>query len=78
MRGAPAVDPQVASAIAQAKEAFEIERAVDEARAAFAADLAREIEEERLRLSKEIRQREQAEAAQKLEQERGQSWGMEI
>jgi hypothetical protein len=74
----PAVDPQVAAAIAQAKEAFQIERAVDEARAAFAADQAREIEAERFRLAQEIRQKEQVEAAQKLEQERGQSWGMEI
>ena len=70
-----AADPQVAAAVAQAKEAFQIERAVEEARAALAAERAREIEMERLRLTEETRQKELAETAHRLEQERAQRAG---
>jgi hypothetical protein len=70
----PAPAPDVAEAIARGKQAFDVERAVEDSFAAFKAEqaqeLAREREAERLRLAEEARQRELTEAAQKLEQER--------
>ena len=70
----PAPAPDVAEALARGKQAFEVERAVEDCFAAFKAEqaqeLAREREAERLRLAEAARQRELAEAAQKLEQER--------
>jgi Ti-type conjugative transfer relaxase TraA len=70
----PAPAPDVTEALARGKQAFEVERAVEDGFAAFKADqaqeLAREREAERLRLAESARQRELAEAAQKLEQER--------
>ena len=70
----PAPDPDVAEALARGKQAFEVERAVEDGFAAFKAEqaqeLAREREAERLRLAEAARQRALAEEAQKLEQER--------
>ena len=70
----PAPDRDVTEALVRGKQAFEVERAVEDSFAAFKADqaqeLAREREAERLRLAEAARQRELAEAAQKLEQER--------
>jgi ATP-dependent exoDNAse (exonuclease V) alpha subunit len=79
----PPVDPAVAAAIERAKTAFQAERAVEAAKQAYEADRARQgaIEAERLRLA----QKELAEAAQKLEQERAaererqsRSWAMKM
>ena len=60
--------------LARGKQAFDVDRAIEDAFAAFKAEqaqeLARERAAERLRLAEAARQRELAEAAQKLEQER--------
>ena len=70
----PAPDRDVTEALARGKQAFEVERAVEDSFAAFKADqaqeLAREREAERLRLAEAARQRALAEEEQKLEQER--------
>ena len=74
----PAPDRDVTEAISRGKQAFEVERAVEDSFAAFKAEQAqdlareqaREREAERLRLAEDARQRALAEAAQKLEQER--------
>ena len=70
----PALDGIVAEALARGKQAFDMERAVEDSFAAFKAEqaqeLAREREAERLRLAEAARQRALAEVAQKLEQER--------
>lgn len=87
----PAPAPDVAEALARGKQAFDVERAIEDGFAAFKAEqareqaqeLAREREAERLRLAEAARQRELTEAAQKLEQEReaerqrGRGHGME-
>jgi Ti-type conjugative transfer relaxase TraA len=70
----PPPDRDVTEALARGKQAFDVERAVEDSFAAFKAEqaqeLAREREAERLRLAEDARQRELTEAAQKLEQER--------
>jgi hypothetical protein len=70
----PAPDRDVTEALARGKQAFEVERAVEDGFAAFKAEQAqeqaREREAERLRLAEDARQRALAEEAQKLEQER--------
>jgi Ti-type conjugative transfer relaxase TraA len=70
----PAPAPDVAEALARGKQAFDMERAIEDGFAAFKAEqaqeLAREREATRLRLAEDARQRALAEEAQKLEQER--------
>ena len=77
----PALDPAVADAIARGKQAFDVERAVEDGFAAFKADQA----QEQAREAEAAQQRALAEAEQKLEQERAEreaerdrSYGMEM
>jgi hypothetical protein len=84
---APA-DPSLQEAVAAAKDAYLTVRAVGEARAAYEAERARQmqIEAERLRVAEEAREKTQAEMLRKLEQEReaeraqsqDRSYGMEM
>jgi hypothetical protein len=79
----PALDPAVADAIARGKQAFDVERAVEDGFAAFKAEQAQEqMRQEQAREAEAAQQRALAEAEQKLEQERaaerGRSYGMEM
>lgn len=72
-KGVPApVDSAIHEAVAAAKEVWLTARAIDDARAAFEAKRVRQaqIEAQVQRLAEEARQRAEAEALQKLEQER--------
>ena len=72
----PALDPDVADAIARGKQAFEVERAVEDGYAAFKAEQARE-EAAQQRALAEAEQKLEQERAEQREAERGRSYGME-